>query len=111
MRRRFCDPQDIRTGGIPCTGEGRWQVAFWLITCLFDTVLWHPARLAAHLGQLQADNCPEYLAKCLQSALEQRHFYDQYTLRLETHVEEAQALLEVFDKVRDGDARASSTLT
>jgi len=28
MRRRFCDPQGVRAEGIPCIGEGRWQVTF-----------------------------------------------------------------------------------
>ena len=57
-------------------------------------------KLAVQLDQLQANNSPKYLAKCLQSALEQRHFYDQYIMKLETQVEKAQSLLEVFDKVR-----------
>jgi hypothetical protein len=118
MRRRFCDPQDIRTEGIPCIGEGRRQMDFWLITCLsFPTCRCHPltslrpVNLAVQLDQLQADNCPKYLAKCLQSSLEQRHFYDEYVLKLEKQAEKAQALLEVFDKVRWEYTELSSTLT
>lgn len=91
---------------------------FWLITCLlFPTCHCHllvsiqPVNLAVQLDQLQADNCPKYLAKCLQSSLEQRHFYDEYVLKLENQVEKAQALLEVFDKVCWEYTDASSTLT
>ena len=56
-------------------------------------------KLAVQLDQLQADNCPRYLARCLQFALEQRHYYDQYISKLEAQVEKARPLLEVFDKV------------
>lgn len=69
-----------------------------------------PVNLAVQLDQLQADNCPKYLVKCLQSALEQRHFYDEYVLKLENQVEKAQALLEVFDKVCGEYTEISSTL-
>jgi len=47
MRRRFCDPQDIRTEGIPCIGEGECQVAFWLITPVI-AILWY--LVASHAG-------------------------------------------------------------
>jgi hypothetical protein len=68
-------------------------------------------RLAVQLDQLRPDNCPKYLAKCLQSALEQRHFYNQYILKLEGQVEKAQSLLEVFDKVRRRGVRDSGMFT
>ena len=118
MRRRFCDPRGMRAEGIPCIGEGRCQIEFWLVTRLlfpachcYLLVSFQPVNLAVQLDQLQADNCPKYLVKCLQSALEQRHFYDEYVSKLENQVEKAQALLEVFDKVRWGYTEASSMLT
>lgn len=47
-----------------------------------------PVGFAVRLDQLQPDDCPKYLVKCLKSA------------PIETQTEGANALLEVFDKVR-----------
>lgn len=50
------------------------------------------------LDQLQADDCPKYLTKCLEFTLKEFESHKRYGLNLET--EGAEGLLEVFDKVR-----------
>ena len=50
------------------------------------------------LDQLQADDCPKYLAKCLEYELEKRPIQEQDIS--EMRGEGDKELLEVFDKVR-----------
>ena len=60
------------------------------------------------LGQLQADNCPKYLARCLGFALKEAQVH---SLGSETQIEGVQALLEVFDKVCQKRTSAYGPLT
>ena len=57
------------------------------------------------LGQLQADDCPKYLAKCLEYALEQQKRQPPDS---EAQAEGGAMLLEVFDKVRKRGPSAST---
>ena len=50
------------------------------------------------LDQLQADECPKYLSKCLEYELEKRPIQKQHASEMEK--ERDKVLLEIFDKVR-----------
>lgn len=56
-----------------------------------------PVGFLVKLDQLQTDDCPKYLAKCLEYELDKRPIQKRNVS--ETEKEEDQVLLEVFDKV------------
>ena len=58
------------------------------------------AAFAARLDALRTDQNPEDLSNALRAAFKQRELYNLYVFSLVGDTGRAQALLEVFDKVR-----------
>lgn len=58
----------------------------------------HSVGFSVKLDQLQADDCPKYLAKYLEYELEKRPIQSQHVSEMQK--EGDRMLLEVFDKVR-----------
>jgi hypothetical protein len=56
-----------------------------------------PVGSSVKLGQLQAEDCPKYLVKCLEYALEEQK---RQPLDSGAQTDGGAMLLEVFDKVR-----------
>lgn len=73
-----------------------------------SAVALRPTGFSVKRDQLQADDCPKYLAKCLEYELKKRPIQREHVS--ETQPDEDKGLVEVFDKVRQWVTITSTSL-